>query len=170
MRRVGLHLGIAFLTFFCGVVADNLIKYIPRDCAPASLSVLQSANTPRFVAVSSLLDRDYHIYWYKTPSSDDDQEITLYGDFRSAQVTEEHFESNAAPARLIERGTKFDKNGHKIGKRGITDFEDYPAVRIFWTDGDTFWSVQAPTLELARAFEESDVVHSITMANKRTSR
>lgn len=125
--------------------------------------------TPRFVAVSSLIDRDYHIYWYKTPNSDDDEEITLSADFRAAEVTREHFKSNTTPdgATLIEIGTKFDENGHPIGKRGVTIFNNTRAARIFWTDGDTFWFVQAPTLALASEFEESAITRSITAANKR---
>jgi hypothetical protein len=35
------------------------------------------------------------------------------------------------------------------------------------TEGDNSWSVQAPSLELAREFEESEIVRSITMSNKR---
>jgi hypothetical protein len=123
----------------------------------------------RFIATGSSLESDYHIYRYRTPGSSDPEEITLYGDFRSAEVTRETFESNATTdaATLIERGYKFDEKGRRIGERVITVFKGVNAVRISWTEGDIFWSVQAPSLELAREFEASEIVHSITMSNKR---
>lgn len=166
MRRIGLYIGIGFLTFVFGILVNSLaLKFFRENFATV---LLESDATPQFVAVSSLLDHDYHIYWYKTPDSDDDQEITLYADFRSREVTLEHFESNADPdgATIIEIGSKFDENGHTIGRRGIAIFNDVKAARIFWTDGDNFWSVQAPSLELARQFEESAIVHAITRSTK----
>jgi hypothetical protein len=115
-----------------------------------------------------LLEPDYHIYWYRTPGSSDPEEIGFYGDFRSAQVSQEHFQSNATSnaSILIERGYKFDEKGRRIGERGVWVSKKAHAVRVFWTEGDIFWSVQAPSLELAREFEESEIVHSITMSNK----
>lgn len=168
---MSLHIGIALVTFMCGVVANGLVhRYLlqtNRTTVDAKVPV--SDTVPRFINVGSLLERDYHIYWYRTPTSDDPEEITLYGDFRSAQVTREHLESNAAPdgATLIERGYKVDEKGRGIGERVVTVFKDLKAVRISWTEGDIFWSVQAPSLELAREFEESEIVRSITMSNKR---
>lgn len=173
MRRISLYIGIVFLTFVCGVVANTLVlKCFRSNIVTVDSIDLWPDTSPRFVAVSSLLEPDYHIYWYKTPTSDDPEEITLYADFRSPQVTLEHFESNSTShsAKLIEIGPRLDENGHKIGKRGVSIFKDVQAVRIFWTDGDTFWFVQAPSLELAREFEQSVVVHSITMSNKRIQR
>jgi hypothetical protein len=175
MQRLALHISLAVVTFIAGVGASKLVhqeRVLCRLEAVATNPPLPSNESSRFIAVSSLLEPDYHIYWYRTTASDDPEEITLYGDFRSAQVTHEHFESNATTdaAKLLERGSKFDENGQKIGKRGVTLFtinQDVHAVRIFWTEGDIFWSVQAPSLELAREFEESEVVHSITMSNKR---
>ena len=164
MRRLGLNVGIVFLTFLCGVAASGLWK---RSFREDRVLLCSLTTGPRFVAVSSLLEPHYHIYWYRTSTSHDPQEITLYGDFRSAQVTYEHFESNltASPTTWIESGPKFDVNGNNIGKRGVRVFKDGGGTRIFWTIGDTFWFVQAPSLELALAFEESDIVQSITKSN-----
>ena len=153
MRRAILYIGISFLTFVFGVQVNSLaLKYVRVN----------------FVAVSSLHDPDYHIYWYRTPNSHDLQEITLYADFRSREVTREHFESNATPdgATVIEIGSKFDENGHVIGRRGVTMFKGLKAVRIFWTDGDSFWFVQAPSLKLAHQFEESAQVQSVRLSHK----
>ena len=170
MRRISLYTSIAFLTFACGVLTNSFVKYFRSPVAIVNSSAL--VTMPRFVPVSSLIEPDYHIYWYKTPTSNDDQELTLFADFRSAEVTHKLFESNTTPdaAKLVEIGSKLDENGHKIGRRGVTIFKGVQAVRIFWTDEDTFWIVQAPSLELAREFEQSAVVHSITMSNKRLER
>ena len=166
MRRFGLHVGILFLTFLCGVAASGLLKrYFREHRVSVSSRSLQSDNRPRFVYVSSfVLESDYHIYRYRTTTSHDPQEITLFGDFRSAEMTYELFRSNftASAVNRIESGPKFDVNGHQVGKRGVTVFKDGGGARIFWTNGDTFWIVQAQSLELAREFEESDIVQSIT--------
>jgi len=172
MRRISFYTGTAFLAFVCGVFANSLVhKYFRSPILIVDSDAMHSGleMMPRFVLVSSLLEPDYHIYWYKTPASDDPQEITLYADFRSAQVTHETFNSNATSdaSKLVEIGSKLEENGHKIGRRGVVIYKDVQAVRIFWTDGDTFWSVQAPSLEMAREFEESALVHSITTSNRR---
>jgi len=166
MRSI-LHISILFVSFFPGVVSCSLFLGTSDQSTVTNPNSMSDAS-PRFIATGSLLEPDYHIYWYRTPSSSDPEEIGLYGDFRSAQVTQEHFESNATSnaSDLIERGFKFDEKGHRIGERGIWVSKKVHAVRIFWTEGDIFWFVQAPSLELAREFEESEIVHSITMSNK----
>jgi len=173
MRRIGVYVGVGVLTFICGVVVDGVARRLLRsDLAKVRSVSCRFEKVPRFVAVSSLIESDYHIYWYRPPKSDDLQQITLFADFRSREVTTGLFESNASTdaANVIEIGTKFDDNGHKIGKRGVTRFKGAGGVRIFWTDGDAFWSVQAPSLELAREFEQSAIVRSITTLNKRPPR
>jgi hypothetical protein len=166
MRNI-LHIGILFVAFLAGIEACSLFRGTPRQSAITNPKV--ESDTPlRFIAAGSLLEPDYHIHWYQTRGSSDPEEITLYGDFRSAEVTRETFKSNATSnaSKLIERGFKFDEKGRRIGERGVWVSKKVKAVRIFWTEGDIFWSVQAPTLELAREFEESEIVHSITMSNK----
>lgn len=148
MRRITLYAGTAFLAFVCGVLANSLVQKYFRS---QSLIVYSNAGhsglemIPRFISEGSLLEPDYHIYWYRTPSSDDPQEITLFADFRSAQVTHGLFESNATSdaSKLVEIGSKLDGNGGKIGRRGIIKFKDVQAVRIFWTDRDNFWTRRA---------------------------
>lgn len=56
---------------------------------------------------------------------------------------------------LVERGNQFDENGKKIGVRCLVS---YPSgAHIFWTEGKEFWFINAPSLELAKEFEKSDV-------------
>jgi hypothetical protein len=165
--RNSLYITVLFVAFLPSVVACGVFRGAPPQSAVSNRDS-ESDKPQRFIAGDSLLEPDYHIYWYKTPGSSDSQEITLYGDFRSAEVTRENFDSNATSnaSKLIERGYKIDEKGRRIGERGVTVFEEAKAVRIFWTEGDIFWFVQAPTLEMAREFEESEIVHSITMSNK----
>ena len=166
MQRFGLRIGVLLLTFVCGIAVNSFVgrffqPHRERSC------FLQVRNMPRFVSVGSLLDSDYHIYRYRTPTSTDPEQIVLYGDFRSAEVTEYHFEANATPSDgLIELSSKLNVTGQRE-RRGVRVFEGGSPVRIFWTEGDVFWSVQAPTLELAREFEQSEIVRSITRVNNR---
>ena len=171
MRQLALPVAIFLLTFIAGVGGSRLVHnaiHLGRERGIVANRPSPSSSSPQFIRMGSLLETDYHIYWYKTPGSSDAEEINLYGDFRSAQVTREHFESNATTdaATLIERGHKFDEKGRRIGERVVTVFKGSEVVRISWTEGDAFWSVQAPSLELAREFEESEIVRSITMSNK----
>jgi hypothetical protein len=173
MKQFPSTIGILILTFIAGVGASRLVREVtfPRsekEVVVTNQLPLSSIST-QFIRMGALLEPDYHVYRYKTPGSSDDEEINLFGNFRSAQLTRELFESNASTnaAKLIERGYKFDEQGNKIGERGVAVFKSLKAVRIFWTQGDIFRAVQTPSLELARQFEASEVVRSITMSNER---
>lgn len=175
MKQIALPIAILLLTFIAGVGSSRLLQnalHIGRDKGVLANRQSSSSSSPQFIQTGSLLEPDYHIYWYQTPGSSDAEEINFYGDFRSAQVTREHFESNATTeaATLIERGHKLDEQGHPTGERVVTIFKGSEVVRISWTDGDIFWSVQAPSLQLARKFEESEIARSITMSNRRLNR
>ena len=171
MRHIAFPLGILLLTFSAGVGSSRLLHkalHLGPEKAVANRPSL-SGNSPQFISTGSLLEPDYHIYSYQTPEGSDAEEITFFGDFRSAQVTRELLESNATTdaAKLMERGDKLDEQGRRIGERIVTVFKGSEAVRICWTESDIFWCVQAPSLRLARQFEESEIVRSITMSNKR---
>lgn len=168
MKRISIYIAITLLTFIIGIAASrefnrlvlkqNIAIKVSDRTAPQSL--------PRFIPVASTIDSDYHLYWYRTPESSNPEEIVFYGQFRSAEHTRKTFESNCDPdgATVTELGDKFDVSGRKVGRRGISEF--HQAVRIFWTEGDIFWSVQAPSLELAVEFEKSEIVRVITVSNR----
>ena len=175
MRHIALRVVILLLTFIAGVGSSRLLQnplHLGSEKAALANRRSSSTSSPQFILTGSLLERDYHIYWYQTPESSGAEEISFYGDFRSAQVTREHLESNATTeaATLIERGYKLDEQGRRIGERVVTAFKGSEAVRISWTEDDIFWCVQAPSLQLAREFEESEIVRSITMSNQRLQR
>lgn len=170
MQRCGLGIGILLLTFVCGVAASGRLSYFRDLYGPQVQCRLQVGPMP-FVSEGSLLETDYHIYRYRLPDSENPEQITLYGGFRSAQVTRELFESNAtsSASTLIESNIKY-VNRHAIGPRGVTVSKYGESVRIFWIDGDVFWCIQAPSFEIAHGFESSEIVKSITTSNKRLER
>jgi hypothetical protein len=174
MKRITIHMAITLLAFIIGIAASRVFNRLPlqQNITIELSDPTQPQALPRFIPVGSLIESDYHIYWYRTPESSDPEEINFYGDFRSAEVTRKTFESNCDPdgATVTELGYKFDVNGRKVGRRGISDSHYFRAVRIFWTDGDIFWSVQAPSLGLALEFEQSEIVRAITMSNRSLKR
>jgi hypothetical protein len=60
---------------------------------------------------------------------------------------------------IIERATRLDKEGKKIGERIVakyrTDSSGKEWVRIIWTEGAVLRTITAPSLELAKEFEKT---------------
>jgi len=112
---------------------------------------------PQFEYVTCL--QPYSNAWtfeFRSPPSQT-ANVDFFVDYTSAEQThrlvDSHWESE-----FVERGNKFDENGVKIGERGVTVFRsdgEIKSAKIFWTEGDVFWSINAPTVELAEAFENS---------------
>ncbi len=117
---------------------------------------------PKFQLTGSIQETGYCIYWFKTPIGYDPEEVTLYGDFRSAEVTKHHFESNISAAKQVERGNKLNALGQSIGQRAVIVFgdENRRFVRVLWTDGPDFWFVQTPSIELALEFERTEWIRT----------
>ncbi len=92
---------------------------------------------------------NYDILNTKSRLGDD---VDFWHDFRTAEITSDSYQSNLESEGLVEKGSKVDSNGNEIGRRGVTVFPNGVA-RIFWTEGDEFWSVQADSLRLAKAVE-----------------
>ena len=143
MRHIALPVAILLFTFIAGVGSDRLIQnalHLDGDKGVLANRWSPSSSSPQFIRTGSLLEPEYHIYWYQSPGSFDAQEINFYGDFRSAQVTRELLESNATTdaATLIERGYKLDETGRRIGERVVTVFKGSNVVRISWTESDIF--------------------------------
>ena len=55
---------------------------------------------------------------------------------------------------VAERGDKLNESGERIGTRCIVTIGKEP--RIFWTEGDEYWIIGAPSVEVLRNFEISD--------------
>lgn len=95
--------------------------------------------------------------------------VVIFKESRSLEQTRYLFQSNSEND-LIERGEKLDSNGAKLGERGITVFRDENKIvgaRVFWTEGNDFWAIQAPSVELAKELETSELFRRIR--EKKTS-
>ena len=80
------------------------------------------------------------------------EEVGFYHEFTSPEITRYLFQSNSEAEKLVERDSKLNTKGQKIGERGIR-VSPNGHTRIFWTEGDEFWFVDAESLKLARKVE-----------------
>src|SRR5688572_5455449 len=99
MKRISIHIAITLFTFILGIAASRVFNRLPltQNITIELSDSTQPQALPRFIPVNSLIESDYHIYWYRTPESSDPEEINFYGDFRSAEVTRKTFDSNCNP-------------------------------------------------------------------------
>lgn len=172
MKRIILFITLASITFIIGLVTTKASRKALSQPHVAKLAVsspLAPQTFSQFTPVSSLIEPDYLFYWCRTPDSTEVDAI-IFVDFKSAEQTRALFEANADNkfAKIIELGHKFDERGENVGRRVVAAslIENGQAVNIFWTEGDIFWAVSAPSLELARKLEHSELVRAITMSNK----
>jgi len=117
-------------------------------------------NYPRFQSKSVSSGSGYVIHNFE---SSDGEEITLYHEFTSPEQTRYLFQSNSTAAKLVERNSKLDENGRKVGERATIVFppdKNGEVARIFWTEGEEFWFIQASSLWLAKEFESSNMFRS----------
>jgi hypothetical protein len=86
-------------------------------------------------------------------------DIDVYNNFTSREDVRYLFDSQAASAppgwSLIELSPNLNKSGLKVGERGVGIYETDQSAAIFWTEDDEYWQISAPSLELAREFENS---------------
>jgi len=80
-------------------------------------------------------------------------EVRFYRENSSPETTRYLFQSNSESNGLIEKGFKVNAKGQKIGERGIIVFPNGKA-RIYWTEADAFWVIEAESLKLARKVEK----------------
>lgn len=165
MRKWAVRICVLLLTFVTGLFVSLVWKTDSYRCRRPSVNeqFVSHRAQPRFIETSSLLVSDHQIHWYRLPSSNDTQQITLSADFRSAHLSNEFFNSNLNGdfSTLIESGYRTTSTGRTPEPRGVIRFNDSGTVRIFWIDRGTFWFIQAPSLALARDFEQSEIVRSI---------
>ena len=145
MKRFTIYITIGILALSIGVIATWFYQI----------------NYPRFQSTGVWGGTGYVVHNF---ISSDGEEIILYHEFTSPEQTHYLFQSNLTAAKLIEQGSKMNENGEKIGERAIIIFPPETA-RIFWTEGEEFWDIQAPSLKLAKEFESSDMYRSARSNN-----
>jgi hypothetical protein len=138
MKRL-IYIAIAILTFSFGVIFS---VYFQFQSEPMSQFDCSWSNQ-----VSGKSGYDIH-----NTKSRLGEEVDFYHEFTSPETTRHLFQSNLEDDQLVEQGFKLNTNGEKVGERGV---DVYPngIARIYWTEGDEFWFVQASSLKLTRKVE-----------------
>jgi hypothetical protein len=146
MKRSIIYIIIAILALFIGVVSTWVYQI----------------NYPRFQSKSVSGNPLVSVHNF---ASSDGEEIILYRDITSPAHTHYLFQSNlATQSEVIEQNSKLNEKGQKIGERAVT-VSPSGSTRIFWTEGDEFWFIQAPSSELAEEFEASEMFRSARSNN-----
>jgi hypothetical protein len=139
MKRFTIHITIAVVAFLFSVVAT--VYYQVKSQPISAFSCHWSER------IKGKAGYDIH-----NTKSSFGEEVDFYYESTSAETTHYLFQSNSEGEGLIEQGAKLNKEGQKIGDRGIWILPNGWA-RIFWTEGDEFWFVQADSLKLAKKIE-----------------
>jgi hypothetical protein len=141
MKRLITYITIAILALFIGVVSTWMYQI----------------NYPRFQSSSVSGNPLAFTHYFE---SSDGAEITLHRDTTSSAYTNYLFQSNlTAQTTVIKRNSVLNETGQKVGERAVT-VSTSGAARIFWTEEGKFWSIQAPSVELAEEFEDSEMFRS----------
>ncbi len=136
----------------------------------ASEVTAQSSDLPRFRLLYGSFYGDSATYTLQTPPeeknyADDcigcEQEVgnaVIFAELGCRNVSEHLFESNSK-GDIVEKATIVDSSGKTVGESRIAIFKEKDGKivggRMFWIEGNDFWSVQAPTVELTKALRES---------------
>jgi hypothetical protein len=164
MKRRTLYIAVAILTLLIGLTSTWVYQI----------------NFPRFRFISVGTSDSSATYNFQ--SSDGERvfaddcigcnaelgNITVYHEYTSPQHTRYLFQSNLEGEELVEQGFKLNEKGQKIGERAVDIFRrngETGAVRIYWTEGEEFWFIQAPTLKLAQEFESSEIFRFVRSNN-----
>jgi hypothetical protein len=141
MKRPTIYFTIAILALFIGVVSTWIYQI----------------NYPRFQSKSVWGGEGYIVHNFE---SSDVEEVIVYHSFTSPEHTHYLFQSNltAPSTKVIERNSKLNEEGQKVGERAVGVSPS--GARIFWTEGEKYWSIDAPCLELAKEFEGSEMFRS----------
>lgn len=89
--------------------------------------------------------------------------IGVYRASISAEDTQSIF-TNYSTNEIVEKSTKVDKNGSKIGDKTtwiVRNENQIDTAVIMWTEKNDFWKIDAPTLELVKEFEESETFKTV---------
>jgi hypothetical protein len=139
MKRSTIYITVAFFAFLFSVITTAY--YQAKSQPVSSFSCYWSERVASKAG--------YDIYNTRSSFGED---IDFYHEFTSVVTTQYLFQSNLDGEGLIEKGSKLNKEGQIVGERGVWVLPNGWA-RIFWTEGDEFWFVQADSLKLAQKVE-----------------
>lgn len=138
MKRI-IYILVAFFAFTFGVIYT---VYFQLKSEPMS-----QFNCSWYERVSG--KTGYDIY---NTESVFGEKVDFYHEFTSPETTRYLFQSNSEVGKLVERNSKLNLKGQKLGERGIR-VSPNGFTRIFWTEGDEFWFVDAASLKIALKVE-----------------
>jgi hypothetical protein len=170
---------IFYLTVFifvCGMgilIYTNNIKIFQSD---SNENIVTQTQKSQFRYLNGKFWGDNATYTFQTPPeeknyADDcpgcEQEVgnaVIFAEFGCPDKTRSLFKSNSENG-VTEKSMKLDKDGKEVGEKRLVVFKaengEIKGARIFWTEGNDFWAVQAPTVESTKALEESEEYYSI---------
>ncbi|MEK7725423.1 MAG: hypothetical protein AAB336_13805 [Acidobacteriota bacterium] len=171
MKRLIIFL--LFAIFGLGILAfSNKISFFQRELDNTTIAQTKES---KFRLLNGSFYGDNATYTFQTPPEEknyaDDcigckQEVgnaVIFAEFGCPKKVKYLFESNSKNG-VVEKGKKLDKNGVEIGERRLVVFKDKGKIygaRVFWVEGNDFWAVQAPTIELTKALEESEEYYKV---------
>lgn len=102
--------------------------------------------------------RTTHLGFNAYEASDGERVFIHFGDFTGAGGARLYFDWNLKnrAAKVIRQGDKLDRSGDTVGRRTAYVAKSEGKKKIWivmWTDGESFHSIEAPTLGCALAFE-----------------
>lgn len=171
MKSLIIFLSIAVVSF--GILAfTNQFSFLKGELDNTTIAQTKES---KFRFLNGSFYGDNATYTFQTPPEEKnyaedcigcEQEVgnaVIWAEFGCPKKAKYLFESNSKIG-VVEKGKKLDKNGVEIGERRLVVFKDKNKVvgaRVFWIEGDDFWAVQAPSIESAKALEESEEYNEV---------
>jgi hypothetical protein len=163
---------LTFMGFLIAVAIGLSIASLGTDTAHfASEVAAQTNDLPRFRLLYGSFRGDYLTYTFQTPPEEKnyaedclgcEEEVgnaVIFAEFGCRDKSQYLFDSNSE-REVVEKEPILDSDGMVVGERRLTVFREKDgtviAGRMFWIEGDDFWAVQAPTVELTKALRESE--------------
>jgi hypothetical protein len=103
--------------------------------------------------------RTAHLGFKQYEASDGEQVFSHDGDFTNASGARLYFDWNLKnrAAQVITQGNKSDRDGNAVGRRAEYVAKSQSKEKtwiVMWTDGEMFYSIEAPSLECALTLEK----------------
>jgi len=162
------------LTGFCIATCLGYVILLQISDKPSGLLESVRAQTmeqSRFRLLYGSFRGDDATYTFQTPPegknyADDcigcEQEVgnaVIFAEFGCPKKSEYLFKSNSK-GEVIEKQPLLDASGKPDGEQRLIVFKDEKkkvrGARLFWREGNDFWAVQAPSVELTKALKNSE--------------
>ena len=166
MRAILVFVGLCLAISLGNVI---LVQFSTDKTVISETVTAQTNDQSQFRLLNGSFMGDHAIYTFQTPPEEknyaDDclgckQEVgnaTIFAEFGCPKKAQYLFDSNSEIG-VEEKTPMMGKDGSVLGEQRLILFKDKEKVygaRLFWIEGNDFWAVQAPTVELTKALKES---------------